>query len=103
MSQRLDMLEKLIAKGGDDPFAHYARAMELRGLERHPEAMIAFRELRTRFPSYVPTYLMAAELAITQGERTLARDYLEEGIKRAREVGDAHAESELTRALSGLT
>ena len=34
MSKRLDMFDTMIAKGSQDPFVHYARAMELRSLER---------------------------------------------------------------------
>ena len=32
MSKRLDMFDTMIAKGSQDPFVHYARAMELRSL-----------------------------------------------------------------------
>mgnify|MGYP000424530199 CR=1 FL=1 len=34
MSDRLKMIEAMIAKGSEDPFHHYARAMELRSLAR---------------------------------------------------------------------
>jgi len=102
MSQRLDMLEKLIAKGSQDPFVHYARAMELRSLGREGEALDAFRALRQQFPSYVPQYLMAGQLATELGDTALARDFMEQGVREAQLAGDSHAHSELTSALAAL-
>jgi predicted RNA polymerase sigma factor len=102
MSQRLDMLDKLIAKGASDPFVHYARAMELRNLARNNEALEQFRALRERFAGYVATYLMAGQLALELGETEVAREFLEQGQARALEAGDDHAHAELTRALAGI-
>jgi hypothetical protein len=102
MSQRLDMLEKLIAKGSADPFVHYARAMELRTLGRGVDALAAFHDLRQRFPSYVPQYLMAGQLATELGDPALARDFLEEGQRQATSAGDSHALSEISSALATL-
>jgi hypothetical protein len=102
MSARLVMLEKLIAKGSQDPFVHYAHAMEMRTLGRGADALQAFRDLRERFPSYVPTYLMAGQLALELSETDTARQFLEQGVTTARAQGDAHAEGELMKALSTL-
>jgi hypothetical protein len=102
MSQRLNMLEKLVAKGSQDPFVHYARAMELRSLGRGAEALDAFRVLRQQFPSYVPQYLMAGQLATELGDTTLARDFMEQGVREAQLAGDSHAHAELTSALAAL-
>ena len=102
MSQRLDMLEKLIAKGSADPFVHYARCMELKSLGRAADALEAFRKLREGFPNYVPLYLMAGQLAIELGDTEQAREFLGQGEAKAREAGDSHAHAELTRALASL-
>jgi len=102
MSQRLAMLEKLVAQGSQDPFVHYACAMELRTLSRNVEALAAFRALRERFPAYVPTYLMAGQLALELAQMATAREFLEQGVSRARAAGDTHAEAELARALAGV-
>jgi hypothetical protein len=102
MSQRLAMFDKLIEKGSTDPFVYYARAMELRGLARGVEALEAFGALRERFGDYVPTYLMAGQLAIELGEHGRAREFLEQGQLRARATGDDHALAELTSALASL-
>ena len=102
MSARLAMFEKLIAKGSTDPFVFYARAMELRGQDQPDAALAAFAELRERFPAYVPTYLMAGQLAAQLGRIELARAFLEPGLQAARAAGDDHAESELQNVLSTL-
>ena len=102
MSKRLEMFDKMIAKGSNDPFVFYGQAMELRGLGHSAEALEAFGELRQRFPSYVPTYLMAGQLAAEVGQYQLAREFMEHGQRQAEQAGDSHAHSELTSALSSL-
>ncbi|MCA9616729.1 MAG: hypothetical protein KC586_28415, partial [Myxococcales bacterium] len=61
-SKRLALFDQMIAKGSEDPFVHYARAMELRSLGRKEDALEAFDGVAARFPTYVPTYLMAAQV-----------------------------------------
>jgi tetratricopeptide (TPR) repeat protein len=102
MSARLPMLEQLIARGSADPFVHYARAMELRTLGRSADALSAFDEVCGRFPSYVPSYLMAGQLAIELADYDRARDFLTRGVAAARTAGDDHALSELSAALTTL-
>jgi hypothetical protein len=96
LSTRLEMIEKMIAAGSKEPFHHYARAMELRSLERKDEALAAFGDVRDRFPDYVPTYLMAAQLAQELDRMDDARRWAEDGIAQARAKGDDHALRELT-------
>jgi predicted Zn-dependent protease len=101
-NKRLTMLEAMIAKGTTDPFVRYARALELRGLERLEEAATAFDELRTLHPRYVPTYLMAGQTLVSLGRTEDARAWLTHGIEVAREERDEHAKSELQQALDTL-
>jgi hypothetical protein len=96
MSKRLEAIEKMIAAGSQDPFRHYARAMELRSLDRKAEALGALGEVTERFPTYVPSYLMAAQLAAELGQKDDAARFADRGIDAARAAGDAHALSELT-------
>lgn len=102
MSKRLQMLEAMIEKGTDDPFVRYARALELRGLGELDRALEALREVRERHPDYVPTFLMAGQIAIELEHKADARQWLEEGIEVARRAADEHARSELEQALSAL-
>jgi tetratricopeptide (TPR) repeat protein len=101
-SRRLETIEAMIARQPDDPFPRYARAMELRSLGRTDEALSAYREIAERFPSYVPTYLMAAQLAAELAQTDEARSWAERGIEVARAAGDAHALSELSSFLGAL-
>jgi hypothetical protein len=102
VSKRLELFDKLIAGGSSDPFHYYARAMELRSLSRVPEAAQAFAEVCQRFSSYVPSYLMAAQLFRELGDPAQARHYAEAGVAAARRDGNEHALSELTALLDGL-
>jgi len=101
VSSRLEIIERMIAAGSGDSFHHYARAMELRSLGRCGDALVAFEDVRERFPDYVPTYLMAAQVAQELDREQDARRWAEWGIERAVAVGDAHSESEL-RAFASL-
>jgi predicted RNA polymerase sigma factor len=103
MSKRLEMFEQVLAKGSQDPFHHYAHAMELRSLGRGPEALEAFARVAERFVDYVPTYLMAAQLADELGERERARSFCERGIEAATRKRDHHALSELQTFLQTLS
>ncbi|MFO0681048.1 MAG: tetratricopeptide repeat protein [Sandaracinus sp.] len=96
MSKRLEVIETMIAKGSRDPFHHYARGMELRSLGRREEALEALVAVTRDFATYVPTYLMAAQLAQELGRTDQARTIADEGIARARAAGDDHALSELS-------
>jgi tetratricopeptide (TPR) repeat protein len=100
--KRLAMLEAMIAKGSTDPFVHYARAMELRSAGRLDKALDRLAEVESRFPEYVPTYLMAAQTAEELGRIDEARGFADRGIERARSAGDAHALSELEGMRSAL-
>ena len=102
MPSRLEMLEKLIEKGSKDPFVHYARAMELRGQGRGADALAAFQAVRDQFPAYVPTYLMAGQLAAELAEYAKSREFLTAGLAAAKAAGDDHATSELSSALATL-
>jgi predicted RNA polymerase sigma factor len=101
-SKRLAMLEQVLAKGSSDPFHHYAHAMELRSVGRREDALAAFGAVTERFADYVPTYLMAAQLAGELGRRDEARAFCERGIDTARRRRDDHALSELTTFLQTL-
>ena len=101
-SKRLELLDKKIAAGGDDPFLFYARALELRSLGQLEDALAAFDEVAERYPSYVPTFLMAGQLATELDRTEDARNWLSRGLKVAIAEGDEHARSELSAALDTL-
>jgi hypothetical protein len=94
MSKRLEMFDKLLATGSQDPFHHYARALELRSLGRGTEALAALSQVTRDFPDYVPSYLIAAQLA-AQSDTLLAQDFCDRGVLAAQRAGNEHALAEL--------
>ena len=102
MADRLAMLDAVIAKGSEDPFVFYARAMEFRSRGEKDKALEAFDGLAERFPDYVPTYLMAAQVCGELEKEDDARAWCERGIKKAKDAGDGHAGGELQAFLDEL-
>lgn len=102
MPSRLEMLQTMIARGAKDPFVHYAYAMELRGQGRAEDALAAFQAVRDQFPAYVPTYLMAGQVAAELAHYARAREFMTAGLAAAKAAGDDHATSELSSALATL-
>lgn len=102
MTQRLAMIEAMIAKGSTDPFLFYGRAMEMRSVGRLEDALAAFAEVRAQFADYVPTYLMAAQVAVELSKPDVAQRWLEQGLEAAKRAGDAHAQAELQSLLSSI-
>jgi hypothetical protein len=102
MSKKLELFDKLIAGGSTDPFHHYARALELRSLGRPVDALEALVAVTASFPEYVPSYLIAAQLAQELGSPERARGLTARGVEVATRVGNDHALSELTALLSAL-
>lgn len=103
MSDRLALLEKMIEGGSTDPFHHYARAMELRSLGRLEDALAAYADVAERFEDYVPTYLMAAQVAEELDREDEAREFCSRGLKQAQAKGDGHATAELQQLLDMLS
>jgi len=101
-NKRLAFLEKTTADGSTDPLAWYGLAMEYRKLQRWDEALQTFSALRARKPDYVAMYLMCGQMLDEAGRKDEARDWLEIGLRTAREKGDTHAASEIESALSLL-
>ena len=102
MSKRLELFDKLLAQGSEDPFHYYGRAMELRSLGRSDDALVAFTHLIEKKPNYVPSYLMAAQVAQGLGRIDEARAISQSGIEAAQREGQDHALSELTALLNTL-
>ena len=102
-NKRIEMLDKMIAKGTNDPFVRYARALELRGLGELEAALAALAEVRELYPDYVPTFLMAGQVAQELERIEDARTWLAAGISAAKAARDEHARSELQSALDALS
>ena len=101
-SERLEELQNLVELFPQDPFPRYGLAMELRSLGRADDAKRAFDELHSRFPDYVPQYLMYGQLLIELSEQTAAKQVLKAGIEKAQLARNTHALGELQSALNAI-
>lgn len=77
--------------------------MELKGQGDLAEAWATFEELITRFPDYVPTYLMAGGTLVALGRKDEAAAIYRRGIEVAQKRGDQHARGELESALAEIS
>jgi predicted Zn-dependent protease len=102
MSKRLAFLKNLVAEGKADSFARYAFALELKNAGLIDDAVVAFEQLRSLDPQYLPQYLMAGQMLIDAGRGEAAQDWLTVGIERATEQGDHHCVGELQSALANV-
>lgn len=100
---RVATFKTFIARSPADPFPRYGLAMEYKGSGALDEAWVTFEELLTKFPDYVPTYLMAGQTLVALGRTEKALDVLRNGIAVAGRKGDLHAKKELEAALAELT
>ena len=99
---RLASFRSFISKSPQDPFPRYGLAMEHKGRGENAEAWTVFEELITKFPDYVPTYLMAGGTLISLGRKDEAAGIYRQGIEVASRRGDQHARRELEDALAEI-
>lgn len=98
-NKRLEMLEKMAALPSADAFTLYGLGMERRNSGDSSGALAAFEQLRSRFPDYLPQYLMAGQVLIGAGRLEEAAGWLRAGMDLARQVGNDKTFGELERAL----
>src|SRR5262245_22776333 len=94
-NKRLAFLEQAASAGTADSFALYALGMEYRKAGRVDDSLATFAKLREKDASYVPMYLMAGQMLTEAERKPEARDWLETGMRVARERGDMKALGEL--------
>lgn len=99
---RLEMLEKAVARGGTDAFPLYGLALEHKRLGDGESASKCFARLIAEYPDYQATYLMAGRHWMATGALEQARDALTKGIELAQRTGAGQALDELRDALEEL-
>ena len=102
MSKRLAMLEQLTGSGKADAFTWYALALEYKSADRIDDALETFKTLRERDPSYIPMYLMAGSMLIDAGREEEAREWLNDGMERAKAAGNTHAHDEMDGLMQAI-
>lgn len=92
-SSRLSALLNYIQQNPEDPFNHYALALEYMKSDK-AKALETFTMLMQKFPDYTATYYHAGQLLEELGEEEKALEVYEEGMKRTKGK-DEKAYSEL--------
>lgn len=98
---RLHHLMELLREDPDDPFLHYAVALEW--MKTDPDTASGhFDRLLEKFPGYLPAYYQAAGLFAALNRRERAAKVYEAGIGLARQQGNTKALAELQAAFAAF-
>jgi tetratricopeptide (TPR) repeat protein len=101
MSPRIDQLIQFIKDDPDDPFNHYALALEYCKTDE-TRAMDIFENLLRNHGEYIPVYYQLAQLYTRVGRKEKAIQTFNAGIAIAKEQQDHKTLRELNTALEEL-
>ena len=96
---RLDQILKMLETHPNDPFLHYASALEYEKLEQYEKAIEKLELLLVSQSDYLPTYFKTGQLYELTGNNERAIELYLEGKKLARLQKDFKTEGELSEAL----
>ncbi|MBI1768414.1 MAG: tetratricopeptide repeat protein [Bacteroidetes bacterium] len=100
-SDRIKMLEQFIADDPNDPFNHYALALELMKSDKD-QAKKIFDQLISAHPEYVPSYYQAALLYLEFSLSDEAVKIINQGITEAKKQNELKALNELRSLLDEM-
>jgi tetratricopeptide (TPR) repeat protein len=98
----IEQLEELLAGDANDPFLHYALAMELVKAGRPDEALERFDRALSVDDQYTAAYHHKGNTLIGMGDHDQAAEVLRKGIEIARSSGDDHAAGEMADLLAEI-
>ena len=102
MTDRISQLRNLLESEPDDTFCLYGLAMEYVKAGQHDRAIAHF-DLTTEIdPNYCYAYYHKARCLLDIGQSEDARTTLLQGLERARDCGDVHAEGEISALIEDL-
>ena len=96
---RLDQILKMLENHPNDPFLHYASALEYEKLEQFEQAIAILERLVIEQPDYLPTYFKTGQLYEVVANTERAIELYQEGKRLARIQKDFKTEGELSEAL----
>ncbi len=99
MENRKKWIEEMLATHAEDPFLHYALALENQKEGLITEAIQIMEKLQANFPDYLATYYQLGKLYESIGENEKAVDAFLDGRRLAKKNGDIKATGELSEAL----
>jgi Flp pilus assembly protein TadD len=101
-SGRLAMLRSFAEQRPQDPFPHYALALELKGAGLGDDACKVLQSLIAQHPDYIASYAPAGELLVQLGRLDEARSVYGQGIQACVRGNDAHTRGNLEAALDAI-
>ncbi len=101
-TNRLEILEQMVAADPANNFARYGLAMEHSNSGDYRTAVSEFRTLLAADANYGAGYYHCGQALEKLGEIEEARSVYERGITATTRTGDAHTRSEIEAALSLL-
>ena len=98
-SPKLQQLFKMLEREPNDTFLLYGIGMEYKKLAAPARAIEYFDRVIQNDNGYCYAYFQKGQVFEQMGKTVQAKEAYADGIKAARRVGDAHAQSELQAAL----
>ena len=95
--ERVKQLQEMLKENPEDPFLHYAIALEYKNHDQETAKKL-FDSLLSIFPGYLPTYYPAAEVYIETEDYKKAKNCYEKGILLAKKLENEHSLKELKNA-----
>ncbi len=101
-TNRLEILQNMLAQDPNNTFARYGLAMEYAKAEHYEQAVAEFRNLLVHDSSYSAAYYHGGQALEKLGDVEQARKLYQEGIAVTTKKGDTHTRSEIEAALDLL-
>ena len=92
----LESLEKMLAKGVDNPLLRFGLGKGYLDLNENPKAEEHLRRCVELDPKYSAAWKLLGKAMAAQGDKEGARDAWAQGIAAAQAHGDKQAEKEMT-------
>lgn len=99
MENRKKWIEEMLATHAEDPFLHYALALENQKEGNLPEAITILEKLQKTHPNYLACYYQLGKMYEAVGSNEQAVDSFLDGRRLAKKMGDIKAVGELSEAL----
>ena len=101
-TNRLEILQNMLAQDPNNTFARYGLAMEYTKTEHYEQAVAEFRNLLTHDSAYSAAYYHGGQALEKLGQVDEARKLYQQGIAVTTQKGDHHTRSEIEAALDLL-
>jgi tetratricopeptide (TPR) repeat protein len=93
------MIEAMLQTHPEDPFLHYALALEWQKEGEMQKAIDRLQELKVLKPDYLALYYQLGKMYEAIGNNELAVDLFMDGKRLAKKMGDIKAAGEISEAL----